>query len=400
MITVEEAKELLFNRINLSDPDTASIDTAYGNVLAEDVYSPIDLPIFNASSVDGYAVNYDAEPNFKFQISNFKIIGEIKAGDNVNFDLKSGQAVRIFTGAMVPESTTEIVMQEQVEQDGDAIIFNETYKRGNYIRKQGSQLKKGDLTLKKGSFLHPGALGFLASMGVSELKIYPKPKVSAIVTGNEIIKPGNPLSPGQIYESNSFALVACLRQQSIEPVHVLNAIDTREDLDHKLKIAINDSDVVLLTGGISVGEYDLVYIALKDAGAETLFYKVSQRPGKPLWVGYLGKKWIFALPGNPASVMACYYEYVYPAIRKMQGIENWNLKSVKMKLLKEIRDSDQRAAFIRAKIHDDGIMPEEKQDSGMMVSFAGGDALIYVPKETTFIAKDEMVEVHLLPFNA
>src|SRR6185437_1311727 len=129
---------------------------------------------------------------------------------------------------MVPASATEIVMQEQVEREGDAIIFNNLYKKGNYIRKQGSQLKKGDMALQKGAFLHPGAIGFLASMGVDELKIYPKPKVSVIVTGNEIIKPGNPLSSGQIYESNSYALVACLRQQNIEPVHVLKAIDTRE----------------------------------------------------------------------------------------------------------------------------------------------------------------------------
>ena len=371
-----------------------SIGQAYGNVLAEDIYAPIDLPIFDASSVDGYAITY----HLPLTTYHFSIIGEIKAGDNINFDLKADQAVRIFTGAMVPDSATEVVMQEQVERIDERITFNETYKQGNYIRRQGSQLKKGDLTLKKGSFLHPGAIGFIASMGISELRVYPKPKVSVIVTGNEIIKPGNPLSPGQIYESNSFALVASLRQQNIEPIHVLNANDTREDLDKQLKLSINGSDVILLTGGISVGDYDLVYNALKEAGAETLFYKVSQRPGKPLWVGYLGKKWIFALPGNPASVMACYYEYVYPAIRMMIGIENWNLKCVNMKLLKEIRDSDQRAAFIRAKVHEDGIMPEEKQDSGMMVSFAGGDALIYVPKETTYIAKDEMVEVHLLPF--
>jgi len=235
-------------------------------------------------------------------------------------------------------------------------------------------------------------------MGQAEIAVYQKPKASFIVTGNEIIRPGKSLAPGQIYESNSFSLLAALQQMTINPVHMLQAKDTREDLDKQVQTAIKDSDIIILTGGISVGEYDLVYNALKDAGAETLFYKVAQRPGKPLWVGYLENKWIFALPGNPAAVMACYYEYVYPTIRMMCGFANPEMKKVKLKLLKEIKDSDQRAAFIRAKITDDGIIPEDKQDSGMMISFAGGDALIYVPKETTHMAKDEMVEVHLLPF--
>jgi len=394
MITVKEAKELLFSKVKPSEPVRTSIAEAYGNILAEDIFAPIDLPIFDASSVDGYAITY----HLPLTTYHFQVIGEIKAGDNAHFDLKPGQAVRIFTGAMVPVSSKEVVMQEQVERKDDSFIFNDLYKQGNYIRKQGSQLKKGELVLQKGTFLHPGAIGFLASMGISELSIYPKPEVSFIVTGNEIIKPGIPLAPGQIYESNSFALLAALKQMRINPIHMLNAMDTREDLDKQLQTAIHDSDVILLTGGISVGEYDLVYNALKDAGAETLFYKVAQRPGKPLWVGSLDNKWIFALPGNPAAVMACYYEYVYPAIRMMSGFSDPELKKMRMKLLREIKDSDQRAAFIRAKINDNGVMPEDKQDSGMMISFAGGDALIYIPKDVTYVAKEEMVEVHLLPF--
>lgn len=395
MITVEEAKQLLFSRIRPSEPIKTLIGEAYGFILAEDIFAPIDLPIFDASSVDGYAITCPL-PLTPYP---FTVIGEIKAGDDAHFELKSGQAMRIFTGAMVPTSATEIVMQEQVERRGEELIFNNLYKAGNYIRKQGSQLKKGDLVMQKGSFLHPGSIGFLASMGLAEIAVYPKPKVSIIVTGNEIIKPGNSLVPGQIYESNSYALLSALQQMQINPINVLNAKDTREDLDKQLTIAIKDSDVIILTGGISVGEYDLVYNALKDAGAETLFYKVAQRPGKPLWVGNLENKWIFALPGNPASVMACYYEYVYPTIRMICGFANAELKKARMKLLKEIKDSDQRAAFIRAKIIEEGVMPEDKQDSGMMISFAGGDALIYVPKETTHMAKDEMVEVHLLPFS-
>jgi len=202
MITVEEAKQLLFSRIKPSQPIKQSIEEAYGYILAEDIFAPIDLPIFDASSVDGYAITY----HLPLTTYHYAIIGEIKAGDDAHIELKPGQAVRIFTGAMVPASANEVVMQEQVERNGDNLSFNSLYKKGDYIRRQGSQLKIGDPVLKKGAYLHPGAIGFLASMGLAAIAVYPKPKVSCIVTGNEIVKPGNPLTPGQIYESNSFAL--------------------------------------------------------------------------------------------------------------------------------------------------------------------------------------------------
>jgi molybdopterin molybdotransferase len=395
MLTVEEAKDLLIRAVGKSAPVTTGLPGAYGNVVAEDIYAPVDLPLFDASSVDGYALCLDPSEHNRL----YKIIGEIKAGDAPYFQLPPGEGVRLYTGAMVPASADCIVMQENVEAKDGYIKLAEDTSPGNYIRKQGSQIRKGELALAKGAYLNPGTVGFLASMGLANVKIYKKPPVSVIVTGNEIIAPGNDLKAGQIYESNSFALIAALGQMQINPVHVLHAEDTRENLDAQLVRAIGDSDIILITGGISVGKYDLVYDALKDAGAETVFYKVAQRPGKPLWFGKIGEKLIFALPGNPASVLVCFYEYVYPAIRIMRGIFEPLLPVKQLKLLKEIHDPGARASFLRAKITGEGVTALEKQDSGMMMSFAGGNALIYIPKEISHVAENEIVEVHLLPFD-
>lgn len=396
MISVEEAKRLLFGNIEKSKPVEVSISEASGCVLVEDIFSPIDLPSFNQSAMDGYAVSSDPKNN-----NRFEVIGEIKAGDAPSFHLHSGQAVRIFTGAAVPDSVDAIVIQEKAERVNGSIHLSDGFKKGDCIRFQGSQIKKGELALKKNCFLNPAAIGFLASLGIPKVKIYAKPNVSIIVTGNEIVKPGNNLASGEIYESNSFALDAALKQLHIVSKNVLSASDDQDDLKNKIGKCLIDSDIIILTGGISVGEYDLVHDALMKFNVETIFYKVAQKPGKPFYAGKLNAKIIFALPGNPAAVLVCFYEYVYPAIRTMQGFENTMLPSVKLKLLKEISKKEDRALFIRGKKLNDGVMPLEKQDSSALGghSFAEADALIYIPNETKQINQGEEVEVHLLPFN-
>jgi len=394
MIQVEEAKAVLFNQVKTLGTIQIPIEKAFGHVLAQDILAPVDMPIFDASAVDGYALANDTTSS----IETYELIGELKAGDQQTLELKQGQAIRLFTGAMVPTAATEVVMQEFITELDGQINFNEQYKPGSNIRKQGSQIKKNEIAMSQGTFLNPGTIGFLASMGIAYVEAYRQPAINIIVTGNEIVLPGTVLVPGQIFESNSYSLIAALNQMRIHPLQILKALDNRQHLDAQLQLALQDSDILLLTGGISVGKYDLVHDALLDAGAEALFYKVAQRPGKPMWAGKIGQKLIFALPGNPAAVMACFYEYVYPTIRMMLGNANPQMKTQLLPLLKEMRDSGERAAFIRAKIEKDGVMPLDKQDSGMMISFAGGNALIYVPKETQYLQKGELVEVHLLPF--
>jgi molybdopterin molybdotransferase len=394
MISVEEAKQLLFDVAGKTMPAEISIGVAAGCVLAENIFSPVDLPSFDQSAMDGYAVSFDEKSKMQFEV-----IGEIKAGDPAAFHLRSGQAVRIFTGAAVPESADAVVIQEKVERINGSIHSSGDFKKGDCIRAKGSQIKKGELALKENSVLNPAAIGFLASLGISNVKVFRKPSVSVLTTGNELVKPGNDLKPGEIYESNSFALVAALAQLHITPKNVLSAPDNPEELKNKIEKCLTGSDILILTGGISVGKYDLVYDTLKELNVEPVFYKVAQKPGKPFFCGKQDDKIIFALPGNPAAVLVCFYEYVYPAIRMMQGFEKPLLPSATLKLLKDISIKEDRALFIRARQVQDGVFPLEKQDSNMLHSFAEADVLIYVPRDTKQLPKGEEVEVHLLPFN-
>jgi molybdopterin molybdotransferase len=394
MISIEEAKKLLSGQVVRSVPVDVIIAQAAGCVLAEDIFSQIDLPSFNQSAMDGYAISSVEKNN-----NCFEVIGEIKAGEDSSLQLQSGQAVRIYTGAAVPASADTVVIQEKVEQTNGSVYLTDDFKKGDCIRLQGSQVKEGELALKKNKFLNPAAIGFLAALGVSTVKIFKKPDVSILVTGNEIVKPGNKIKPGEIFESNSFALDAALKQMGIPVKNIFSAADNKSELKNKIETCLQDSDVIVITGGISAGKYDLVFDALNELNVETIFYKVAQKPGKPFLFGKLNGKLIFALPGNPAAVLVCFYEYVYPAIRMIQGFENTTLPALKLKLLKQIIKKEDRGLFLRSKKMNDGVMPLDKQDSNMLGSFAEADSLIYIPNETKIIEAGDEVEVHLLPFN-
>jgi molybdopterin molybdotransferase len=394
MITVEEAKQLLFASVRKSRIVKTDLIEAAGCVLAEDIFSPLDLPSFNQSAMDGYAVSSDEKNK-----NQFKVVGEIKAGDSISIHLKKGEAVRIYTGAMVPETADAIVIREKAEQVNGSIHIQDDFKTGNCIRVKGSQIKKSELALKQGTILNPAAIGFLASIGIDKIKIYKKPDVSIVVTGNEIMKPGSVLNEGQIFESNSFSLHAALKQMQINPDNIFTANDEKAELKNKIQKCIEASDIVIITGGISVGKYDLVNETLNELNVETIFYKVAQKPGKPFLFGKLDEKIIFALPGNPAAVLVCFYEYAYPSVRTIQGFENCSLPSLRLKITNDIFKKEDRALFLRGKKTGNEVLPLEKQDSNMLGSFAEADCLIYIEGEKEIVHRGEEVEVHLLPFN-
>ncbi|HKR05785.1 MAG TPA: molybdopterin molybdotransferase MoeA, partial [Bacteroidia bacterium] len=239
MITVEEAKQLLFNQVQKSESVEVNITEAFGCVLSEDIFSPFDLPLFNQSSMDGYAVAGNDTVNHK----QFELIGEIKAGDNASITLLPGQAVRIFTGAAVPSSADAVVIQEKVERRNGSIFLSEDFNKGAFIRLKGSQIRRGEIALKKDSVLNPASVGFLASLGVAKVKIYRKPVVSILVTGDEIVLPGNNLQPGQVYESNSFSLHAALQQMHIQPKNILRSPDNKNELKARIEKCLADSDI-------------------------------------------------------------------------------------------------------------------------------------------------------------
>jgi len=394
MIRVNEAKLLLQEQVRSLRPMSIPLESATDYILAEDIFSSIDIPCFNQSSMDGFAVCFGPEPG----LQDFTIIGEIQAGDTRNYTLHPGEAYRIFTGAPVPECTDAIVMQEHAVIRDHSIHADAPITRGAYIRLRGAQTKSGERVMKAGTVLTPAAIGFLASLGYEKITVIRKPRVTIIVTGNEIVPPGGSLRFGEVYESNSYSLRAALLQLQLEVNPVVMVRDVKSGLIAAIRQALKNTDLLLISGGISVGKYDFAKEALETTGVETIFYKISQKPGKPLFAGKVGEKIIFALPGNPASVMVCFYEYVFAAIRFMSGYPPESDAVHYRKLLKPVNNSEDRDCFFRAKNCSEGILPLEGQDSYMMQSFAQADSFIFVPANQ-IVEQGESVEVHPIPVN-
>lgn len=392
-IEVSEAKKLIRDHIKTPDPVKVSIETAAGLILAEDVYALTDVPPFNQSSMDGYALNYEGWK----QNNTLKIEGLAQAGLAEQSPLQIQNTCRIFTGAAVPPGADTVVMQEKVDiQDGKLIIKDPSLLAGQNVRIQGSEAKKGELALEKGCLLNAPAIGFLAGLGIHELMVYPGPNLGIILTGNELLQPGLPLAYGQVYESNSYALNAAIREAGILNVDVFSAEDDLKILTEVLGIAMEQSNLVLLTGGVSVGDYDFVIRAAEANGVEQVFHKIRQKPGKPIYFGKKGNKYIFGLPGNPASVLICFYEYVYPAIGLLSKREK-DLKKMSGILETDMKKPAGITHFLKAYFDGKYVKDLKAQESFRLSSFAKANCLIKLDEDRTEYKAGEEVEIHILP---
>ncbi|WP_421945023.1 gephyrin-like molybdotransferase Glp [Pedobacter sp.] len=391
MISVREAKKLIYDHAAKLQAITVPLEEAAGRILAEDVYAICDIPAFRQSSMDGYA--------FKFEenVTSLKLVGEMAAGTTLNASIGHGEAYRIFTGAPLPLQADTVIMQEKVSLENDKVVLlDPNLKKGLNAREKGSEIKLGDLAIGKGSLMTPAAMGFLAGIGIDKVSIVPSPKIAIILTGNELQQPGSPLAFGQVYESNSFALTAALNQMGITGVEILTAKDDLETLTHILGAALQTHDMVLLTGGVSVGDYDFVIQATSLCGVKQIFHKVKQKPGKPLYFGKKENKLVFGLPGNPSSVLSCFYNYVFPAI----GLLNNSFIKVKIVtaiLIAGYRKPSGLTHFLKSIYHEGKAKPLGAQDSYRMSSFAQANCLICLDEEATeFFPGDEVCAL-LLP---
>lgn len=373
-------------------PVTIPLQQAVGRVLAADVTAFTDIPAFEQSAMDGYALSFAGYELHK----TLTIQGEVPAGAPESLVLQANQAIRIFTGAPVPAGADTVVMQEKVEvKNGQLHIADDQLKPGLNVRLIGSEIKAGELMLAKGDKLTPAAVGFLATTGVSEVLVYPTPVMSIIVTGNELQQPGKALLHGQVYECNSFQLRAALQLLQIVEVPVFEAKDDLQVVKDTLKYALDNSDVVLLTGGVSVGNYDFVPEAAAACGVVTLFHKLKQRPGKPLFVGTKGKKWVFGLPGNPSSVLTCFYEYVIPALEQLMQLKPV-VPGIKVPLSKAWSKTAALTFFLKGYYDGQTVAPLDSQESYRLRSFAMANCLVVLPEEKMEYAVGEEVEVHLI----
>lgn len=393
MISIEQALTIVKKHTNpITKSETKSLKDCLGLTLAKDVFSSINMPPFRQSAMDGYAVNMHHS-------NTYKIIDEVKAGDSHQPKLLPGEAVRIFTGAPVPDTANAIIIQEHVSVNDDILTANKPITLNDNIRPLGEQTKKGDLALKKGTKITPAGIGFLTSLGITEAIVSKPISIALVVTGNELATAGEPLKYGQIYESNAIMLSSALNSLGHMNVEITHVEDDYQSTYSTLENAVLNNDMVLVSGGISVGDYDFVGKALLDIGVEQLFYKVKQKPGKPLFFGKKDTTLVFALPGNPASALSCFYVYVNTALQRLSGNDMYELLKTTAKSLSNFVKKGDRAQFLKAIYNNDQVEILEGQNSSMIHTFALANALVYVPENLHEIAVNDSVEVLLLPIN-
>lgn len=395
MITIKGAKKLLVEHTPRLDPEHVDLQHASGFVTAEDIHSPVDLPLFSNSAVDGYAVR---SSDLMKTPSRLTLTHESKAGDSRKLRLGKGEAARVFTGAPIPEGADCVVMQEYTRSEGGSVVIARAVARDENVRRRGEEMQKGAMVLPRGAKLGPASVALLANIGLAKVRVVGKPGVYLTVTGNEIVRPGVELGPGQVYDSNSFAIRSALVGAGIDDIGMTRAGDSLAALTRAFERGASRSDVLIFTGGISVGKYDLLGELFERSGVRTVFYRVLQRPGKPLFFGKLGDKLVFGLPGNPVSSLVCFYEYVYPALRIMMGHELPFMREETLVLGSGIEDVRGKVSFLRGRETARGtVSPLKHQHSHMLSSLAAADCLIVVPQNTVSIAKGERVRVHMLP---
>jgi len=377
MISVAEAQERLLAIVKPLGAEQVALAQALGRVLAEEVTARRTQPPFPASAMDGYAAR---TADLKSVPARLKVVGNVPAGQSYGKKLGPGEAVRIFTGSPVPEGADCIVIQEDTRRDGDIVIVNEAPKPGLYIRPAGLDFREGDVGLKPGKRLNARDLGLAAGMNRPWLLVARRPRVAILPTGDEVVLPGDPIGPNQIVSSNGIALAAYVESLGGEAVQLPIAPDDSQALQ-QIAEASQGSDLLITTGGASVGEHDLVRDALGASGLTLDFWTVAMRPGKPLMVGTYRDTTMIGLPGNPVSTLVCALLFVKPALEKMMGLASINAPNPKARLASDLPANDRRQDYLRARLARaaDGILeasPFDKQDSSMMSLLTQADCLV------------------------
>ena len=389
MISVQQAKTILNNNIPPSKTIELPLLEALNFCLAKDVISEINMPPFRQSAMDGFALHL--HDSF-----NYQLIGEIKAGDSHIFELKPGEAVKIFTGAAVPDSANAVMQIEKTTVSNEILELKESIPLETNIRPLGEQIKKNEIALAKGSILNAAAIGFLAGLGITTVSVYRKPSVGILVTGNELVKPGNALELGQIYESNAIMLHAALLDSGFNNCTSYHVDDDFKNTKNSIEKALQENDILLISGGISVGDYDFVEEALKSLEVETLFYKVNQKPGKPLLVGKKGDQLIFALPGNPAASLTCFFIYVKPILDQISGLSKVESSVLQKELTHGFTVNNTRSQFLKASFSNNDVSILSHQQSSMLNTFALSNCLVHLPEGNYELKKGSKVDIYLI----
>ncbi|MCC7298471.1 MAG: molybdopterin molybdotransferase MoeA [Bacteroidia bacterium] len=389
MITVEQARKLISEHFKKGSFENVPLGQAVGRVLAQAVIAEIDVPQFDNSAMDGYAFQYQS-----LQKQPLTIVGESAAGSPSLRQIEVGEAARVFTGAMVPQGADTVVMQEKVRvENGNLWVEDNGLLKGGNVRLKGSQTPKGAVALEAGVVLTPGAIGFLAGLGVTTVQVCARPKVALMITGNEIVPPGSVLKAGEVFECNSYSLSAALYPLGIQ-TKVSFCPDDFEATKRLIEQQLSDTDLLLITGGVSVGDYDFVVPALEQCGVQKLFHKVAQKPAKPLFAGVHGEKMVFGLPGNPASVLTSFYVYVLPWLRHFLGTE---IQVENNAIFEgEFQRKPGLTQFLKAHCNEGKVALTSGQESYRMDGFAIANCLIEMDENMSQINDGDRVKI--IPF--
>lgn len=386
MITVDAALTHLFSLVDPLGTETVPLSQAVGRVLAQDAIATRDQPPFAASAMDGYAVRAD-EVTVGAQ---FDVIGESAAGHGFDGTCGAGQAVRIFTGAPLPDGAGHVVIQEDIDRDGDRITISDRLGGGDNIRPAGADFHMGD-RLQAPRLLRPSDIALLASMNIAKAHVARRPDVALISTGDELVMPGEDPGPDQIIASNTFGLKALLDGIGARARILPIAGDSRPLLEAAFELA-QDADLIVTIGGASVGDHDLVGPVAESLGMERAFYKIAMRPGKPLMAGRMGGAAMVGLPGNPVSAMVCGHVFLAPVIRAMLGLGQSPLPRHTARLGANMPANGPREHYMRAFVTDGEITAETRQDSSLLTVLADANALLIRPRDDGPRTKGEVVE--------
>ncbi len=402
MISVEEAQKIVLDSGLKPVVKKLPILESLGLVLAEDIISSDNIPIYDNSAMDGYAVRSidikGAEKSYPIRL--VLASEDIPAGKIPKSKVNPGFCMSIMTGAPLPKGADSVIMKEDTQRDTTSIMVFREIEKGENVRYCGEDIKKGSTVFKKGDSINPGTIGVLASLGKSEIRVYGSPVIGVLSTGDEVIDIDEKLVAGKVRDSNSYSLSAQIKEMGIEYKKFDRAPDDEALLLKKIKRSLEECDILLLTGGISVGDYDLVKDILESVGARLLFWRVNQKPGRPLAFFEYKDKYIFGLPGNPVSVMVCFEMYVRPMIRKSMGSGNLFRPEVMAEALHDFKNKTGRINFAR-------VIVEEKngqyffkstgmQGSGILTSMARANGIAQFPINMGNVKKGSKVKVYLL----
>jgi molybdopterin molybdotransferase len=383
VISEEEARTRILENVAAWPQRTVPLADALGCFAAKDYFARLPLPVFDNSAMDGYAVIASECKRGR----RLRVIGEQPAGPDRKLRMASGEAVRIFTGAALPIGADAVIMQEDVTQEGEQIVANADVDAGEFVRRRGCDLAEGQKILAKGEKIRAGTLGLLASQGFSHVEVGSQAKAAIVSTGDELVAPGARISPGQIYESNSALLQGLLlgvgaAVESLEPCR-----DERQGLRAAIERGIKNH-LLIITGGVSVGEHDLVQEVLNALGAQIDIWRVAVKPGKPFLFARLDDCAVFGLPGNPVSVFVTFLQFVRPAILKMMGASSLLLAEFPARLAVNLTNEGERPHYVRGRLDHGEFIPVGRQESHALFGLSQANALLRLAVGQSFRAGD------------